>query len=204
MKRKQLILIALLSIHFRPYAQTNRSTQDSIKVILSDSLVSLNLIEGDSTKRPISINNLGLNNLTISTRLTTSSFENETSSPYLGTPLMFKIDDNIIEARNPDTGRRVPEWAVNLPDSYNNYSDAGLTFDGRFLYMKGIQNGFIYKVDPLIDAIVDTSYIAALEGKSVVGLAHSGKFLYASLNSEDLVLKINFETGEILDQIQID
>ncbi len=72
----------------------------------------------------------------------------------------------------------------------------GLAYDGEFIYyFTSVYNSMIFKVNPDRNADVDTLFI---QNSNFDALGHSGKFLYALDHTQDLIVKIDPETGEFV------
>lgn len=183
----------------------NVSSSDSSTILLSLDTLKVTLFEQDSAieNRTISIENTGLNDLTLGLSLVNTSHETVSNPPYLDTPILFKTDVSSIQAVNASNSALINERSILLPYGFDGHD--ALAFDGEFLYsVRQETDGMIYKFNPGNDNITDSVFIPDFLGLTIEGLAHSGKHLYASNTSNNTINKIDFSTGNIIDQIYVE
>ncbi|MEL7004088.1 MAG: hypothetical protein AAFN93_15320, partial [Bacteroidota bacterium] len=199
MKLKYLFIIAFLFNYTLSFSQPDNPEE---KITLSTDIIQLSLFPGESEHRTVNVDNISDEDFEISLSLQSTSHVTESNQTYLGNPLMFKMDYDVVWAHSGITGRRNRDYFVRLDNP--SYRHDGLAYDGEHLYYAGgQQTTIIYKVHPLTDLLVASTEITELADITITGLAYSGEFIYAANMADNLIYKIDFESGTVVEQFPV-
>lgn len=115
---------------------------------------------------------------------------------YTGGEVLYGVNNtsDLIEELDPVTGAVIRSIAApQTPDGTD-----GLAFDGEFLYFTN-DGGEFYKLDPSTGEIIDTKTIAIVSD----AVAFSGTHLYSLDYNASTILKIDFESGNIVGSLNV-
>ncbi|MEQ9007414.1 MAG: choice-of-anchor D domain-containing protein, partial [Ekhidna sp.] len=113
---------------------------------------------------------------------------------------LYALDhiNQLILELDPETGAILNSF--DSPENIYGGPD-GLAYDGSHLYFTNdFGSGNIHKIDATDGSLVATANFSNL---AIDGLAHSGEFLYASDYSSFLVYKLDFDTEEVIETIDL-